>query len=97
MSIPLVPFENFYTSLSTFVNNDGYVVQFFAYAEEGRTYLLAVLRNRDLYVISTEVGSMFQSLTARVSEKFHMFEREIAEQYGVLPDGHPWLKMVRYP
>ena len=25
-----------------------------------------------------------------------MFEREIAEQYGILPEGHPWLKMVRY-
>ena len=95
-SIPLVPFEIFYTALSTFVSNDGYVVQFFAYGEGERTFLLAVLRNRDLYVISTEVDSMFQSLTAQVSEKFHMFEREIAEQYGVRPDGHPWLKMVRY-
>jgi Ni,Fe-hydrogenase III large subunit len=25
-----------------------------------------------------------------------MFEREIAEQYGIIPEGHPWLKMVRY-
>jgi hypothetical protein len=25
-----------------------------------------------------------------------MFEREIAEQYGIRPEGHPWLKMVRY-
>jgi hypothetical protein len=29
-------------------------------------------------------------------EPFHMFEREIAEQFGVRPEGHPWLKMVRY-
>lgn len=26
----------------------------------------------------------------------HLFEREIAEQYGVCPEGHPWLKPVRY-
>jgi Ni,Fe-hydrogenase III large subunit len=26
----------------------------------------------------------------------HMFEREIAEQYGILPKGHPWLKPVRF-
>jgi Ni,Fe-hydrogenase III large subunit len=26
----------------------------------------------------------------------HLFEREIAEQYGVRPDGHPWLKPVRF-
>jgi Ni,Fe-hydrogenase III large subunit len=26
----------------------------------------------------------------------HLFEREIAEQYGVVPHGHPWLKPVRF-
>jgi Ni,Fe-hydrogenase III large subunit len=26
----------------------------------------------------------------------HLFEREIAEQYGVCPEGHPWFKPVRY-
>ncbi len=25
-----------------------------------------------------------------------LFEREIAEQYGLVPEGHPWLKPVRY-
>jgi len=27
----------------------------------------------------------------------HLFEREIAEQAGILPEGHPWLKPVRRP
>ena len=26
----------------------------------------------------------------------HLFERELAEQFGVKPIGHPWLKPVRY-
>ena len=26
----------------------------------------------------------------------HWFEREIAEQWGVEPDGHPWLKPIRF-
>ena len=26
----------------------------------------------------------------------HLFEREIAEQWGVVPEGHPWLKPVRF-
>lgn len=95
-SIPLVPFAEFYDSLAAFVKNEGYIVQFFAHAQEGKNYLFAVLRNTDLYVVSTEVGAMFPSLTAQVSEKFHLFEREIAEQYGIRPEGHPWLKMVRY-
>src|SRR5205085_1434161 len=27
----------------------------------------------------------------------HHFEREIAEQYGIEPEEHPWLKPVRFP
>jgi hypothetical protein len=26
----------------------------------------------------------------------HLFEREVAEQYGVRPEGHPWFKPVRF-
>jgi len=26
---------------------------------------------------------------------FHIFEREFYEEFGILPDGHPWLKPVR--
>lgn len=26
----------------------------------------------------------------------HLFEREIAEQTGIIPEGHPWLKPVRF-
>ncbi len=95
-SIPQVPFDQFFTTLSEFVKNEGFIVQFFAYNEEGNYKLLAVVRNTELYAIGTKVGTSFQSLTRNCSEKFHMFEREIAEQFGLRPDGHPWLKMVRY-
>lgn len=95
-SIPQVRYDVFFSTLSNFVKNEGFIVQFFAYEEAGKFNLLAVVRNNELYVIGTEVGKSFQSLTGAVSEKFHMFEREIAEQFGLTPDGHPWLKMVRY-
>jgi Ni,Fe-hydrogenase III large subunit len=94
--IPQVPFDLFFTTLSSFVKNDGFIVQFFAYEEKGVYYLLAVVRNSSLYVIGTETGTAFKSLTSSASEKFHMFEREIGEQFGLKADGHPWLKMVRY-
>ena len=35
------------------------------------------------------------SLTPECPEA-HMFEREFAEEWGVVPRGHPWLKPVRY-
>lgn len=94
--IPRVPFGRFVELLDAFIKDDGFIVQFFAFQESGRNKLLAVVRNKGLYVLTTEVGERFPSLTAMVSPRFHMFEREIAEQYGIVPEGHPWLKMVRY-
>jgi Ni,Fe-hydrogenase III large subunit len=95
-AIPCVPFNRFAELLADFVNNNGFVVQFFAFVEGEKNRLLAVVRNKNLYVLSTEVDEDFRSLTLACSEKFHMFEREIAEQYGITPLNHPWLKMVRY-
>ena len=40
-------------------------------------------------------GDEFLSMTPEC-EQVHLFEREIAEQWGVLPRAHPWLKPVRY-
>ena len=38
----------------------------------------------------------FPSLTPAFPQA-HLFEREIYEQTGAIPDGHPWLKPVRFP
>ncbi len=40
-------------------------------------------------------GQSFLSLTAR-HPAAQMFERELWEQSGLVPEGHPWLKPVRY-
>jgi Ni,Fe-hydrogenase III large subunit len=37
----------------------------------------------------------FPSMTPECPQ-VHLFEREIAEQFGVTPEGHPWLKPVRF-
>lgn len=94
--IPRVDFPRFLRVLTDFVHCNGYIVQLFAYAERDQTRLLAVLRNSNLHVIETEVEQDFPSLTLMGGAKFHLFEREIAEQHGLHPNGHPWLKMVRY-
>jgi hypothetical protein len=56
---------------------------------------MAVLRTDELLVAACDAPEAYPALTTRC-EPFHMFEREIAEQYGIRPEGHPWLKMVRY-
>nr|MBF0222459.1 NADH-quinone oxidoreductase subunit C [Desulfobulbaceae bacterium] len=93
--IPHLAFADFRSELLTFANNGGQVVQFFGYEDDGVLKFLAVLRNEALFVVGCDEPESYQSLTTE-TEKFHMFEREIAEQYGVKPEGHPWLRMVRY-
>jgi Ni,Fe-hydrogenase III large subunit len=40
-------------------------------------------------------GATFESVVPDVPQA-HLFEREIAEQYGIRFHGHPWLKPVRF-
>ncbi len=59
--------------------------------------LLANDENSQLNLLSTCIeGAGFPSMTPGCNQ-LHLFEREIAEQFGLRPEGHPWLKPVRYP
>ena len=93
--VPRVSFDDLRAEALEITNHGGKVVQFFVYEDDGAFVLLAVLRNDQLLVASAEIPETYASLTAE-REAFHLFEREIAEQYGLVPEGHPWLKMVRY-
>ena len=58
--------------------------------------VLADDRHSRFHVAGTSVSvDGFPSLTPRCPQ-VHLFEREIAEQFGVKPLGHPWLKPVRF-
>ena len=47
-----------------------------------------------LVPLMTDAGESFPSLTPECPQA-HYFEREIFEQHGARPEGHPWLKPVR--
>jgi Ni,Fe-hydrogenase III large subunit len=49
----------------------------------------------DLSVASADVEDHYPALTPNCPQA-HWFEREIAEQWGVRPEGHPWLKPIRF-
>ncbi len=93
--LPHLTFENFRRQALALAAQGAKVVHFFAYADEDGVKFLAVLRTDRLLAAGCDAPERYAALSAR-SEPFHMFEREIAEQYGVVPEGHPWLKMVRY-
>jgi Ni,Fe-hydrogenase III large subunit/NADH:ubiquinone oxidoreductase subunit C len=66
---------------------DGGVELFAFLADDSRNTLLACRTGiRD---------GGFPSIAAEYPQA-QLFEREIAEQYGLRPEGHPWLKPVRY-
>ena len=57
--------------------------------------VLAYGKTGDLSLAATEVGKSYQALTPDCTAA-HWFEREIAEEWSVRPEGHPWLKPVRF-
>ncbi len=93
--IPHLNFEAFRGQALDIVKNGGKVVQFFAYQDQGNLKFLAVLRTDELVAAGCDAPDTWPSLTCEC-EPFHLFEREMAEQFGIRPEGHPWLKMVRY-
>jgi Ni,Fe-hydrogenase III large subunit len=75
------------------------VVAFFGIpGPEGRVEIVVVLADDTdarLEVGTAVVDEGYPSLTPECPQ-VHLFEREIAEQWGVVPRGHPWLKPVRF-
>jgi Ni,Fe-hydrogenase III large subunit len=65
----------------------------------GKRVLLCAVLARDeagtIAVLSAETEDTYPSLTPDCPQA-HWFEREIAEQWGVDPAGHPWLKPIRF-
>jgi len=73
----------------------------FGLPEGERLLVYAVLAGDDagtLRITSAECapGESYPSLTPAIPAA-HILERELWEQHGLRPDGHPWLKPVRYP
>ena len=68
-------------------------------ARDERIELVVVLANDGeglIEIAATALeGDAFPSMTTDCPQ-VHLFEREIAEEWGVVPQGHPWLKPVRF-
>jgi Ni,Fe-hydrogenase III large subunit len=97
-AVPREPPGRFRDTVIAAVARGRRLVAFFGMPESaGRTLLLAVLADDEagaLGACATVVADTYPALTPDCPEA-HLFEREIAEQCGVIPDGHPWLKPVR--
>ncbi len=106
-SIPLLPPGEFRLEVLASVGGGQRIASLFAcegetgqaMSQQAPIELLAVLADDThgrLHIVSTRLdGDEFHALTPQCPQA-HLFEREIAEQFGVKPAGHPWLKPVRF-
>ncbi len=102
--IPDLKWAAFTEKIITHVNEGASISAFFVCkdSEAGKQdkHIIAVVQKHSPSTLciarSQIVSSEFPSLTPYIPE-LHLFEREIYEQYGIEPKGHPWLKGVRRP
>jgi Ni,Fe-hydrogenase III large subunit len=97
--IPHLPITEFCDTVLTAIAQGSRLAAFFGRPlETGTLRVIAVLANENtgsLGLVSTSVGDSYPALTPACPQA-HWFEREIAEQWGVRPEGHPWLKPIRF-
>jgi Ni,Fe-hydrogenase III large subunit len=97
--IPVLNINEFHKIIIKDVNQDnGRICSFFGQAAKENSFrLFAVIakpESSSLKIISTFVKNSYESLTP-ICPQVHLFEREISENFGIIPEGHPWLKQVR--
>jgi Ni,Fe-hydrogenase III large subunit len=96
--VPIEPRHDFRAQTIEAVRGGARLVLLFGVPESlGRTRLVAVLADDargSLGVSTCLVDGAYAALTPDCPAA-HLFERELAEQCGVVPEGHPWLKPLR--
>ena len=98
-SVPDLSITEFRTAILSAVNSTCSLAALFGMpAGDRHVRLIAVVADsvtNSLSILSTKVGESYPCLTLECPQA-HWFEREIAEQWQVHPNGHPWLKPIRF-
>jgi Ni,Fe-hydrogenase III large subunit len=96
--VPVLPAERFRKIVVDVLREGGRLAALFGRPADGKVLLTAVLADDPegrLGLLSALVDGRYPSIAADAPQA-QLFEREIAEQWGVVPEGHPWLKPVRF-
>ena len=97
-ALPVLPWPRFERALLDGVASGGRVAALFGAERAGGVEVVAVLADPGaggFNVFATAVDESFPALTPDCPQ-VHLFEREIAEQFGATPEGHPGLRPVRF-
>jgi Ni,Fe-hydrogenase III large subunit/NADH:ubiquinone oxidoreductase subunit C len=97
--IPLRDDSAFLQTMLDMTDHGWRVSSYFGAMVSERLHLYAILSSKAEGVLSVLATTLqdnhFPSLT-NLSPQVHLFEREMAEQFGVIFDNHPWMKPVRF-
>ncbi len=96
--VPEWPVDEFVRAAANELARGARLCAWFGVPEAGATRLVAVLAFDADNTLATARSRPFtggyHSLTP-AHPQAHLFEREVWEQHGLTPEGHPWLKPVR--
>lgn len=98
VDIPETDMNGFQSFVLERLAGGAHVAAFFAMPDGDGFRLFAVVvepMDGALVLASTRVGESYPALTSEAPE-LQAFERELAEQWGIVPTGHPWLKPLRF-
>ena len=97
--VPLLTIDEFRNSILFSLKEGQRLIALFAEKEKEDEIRLYAVSGNDrfgtLSLFSAKVENTYPSLTAD-SPQAHWFEREIAENWGIRPLQHPWLKPIRF-
>jgi Ni,Fe-hydrogenase III large subunit len=98
VEIPVWPVAEFVRATAKELNRGARLCAWFGVPEGPETTLVAVLAfdvdNTLAAGRSEPFTGAYPALTT-LNPQAHLFEREVWEQHGLVPEGHPWLKPVR--
>ncbi len=98
-TVPYLPVREFRAEIVSAVRTGFALTALFGMpGENGRVQLFGVLADStagSLSALRAEVNEAYPCLTVECPQA-HWFEREIAEQWKIEPQGHPWLKPIRF-
>ncbi|MBN1626830.1 MAG: NADH-quinone oxidoreductase subunit C [Deltaproteobacteria bacterium] len=97
--IPVFDFKDLRAAIIDYVKAGARISGLPAWREDdGRLRMVAVLSmpaSGDILLGACDMPDSWRSLTPDCPSA-HWFEREIAEIWQVMPEGHPWLKPIRF-
>lgn len=97
-AVPVVDMVQFRSTVIDQLADGGRLAALFAVPHQACFRLYAVLCapvREQVKLVAAEAADSYPALTPDCPAA-HLFEREIFEQWGLRPYGHPWLKPVRF-